>query len=121
MIAQEIIKIASNTKFAGLKNQYTHKSSIKNSLCGDFITMEFIVNKKKIKSMRYETESCILCEASASLLANKIQSFDLKNLKNEIKKFKANKRIFSIFGVFLRYDNLNQYEDLLKIVFLFKN
>ena len=29
MIDQKIIKIASNTKFAGLKNQYTHKSSIK--------------------------------------------------------------------------------------------
>ena len=37
MIDQKIIKIASNTKFAGLKNQYTHKSSIKNSFCGDFI------------------------------------------------------------------------------------
>ena len=54
--------------------------------------MEFIVNKKKIKSMRYETESCILCEASASLLANKIKSFDLKNLKNEIQFFRKIKK-----------------------------
>ena len=29
-------------------------------------------NKKKINSMRYEVESCVLCEASASLIAKKI-------------------------------------------------
>ena len=84
MINSRIIKIASNTKYEGLTNVFTHKSTIKNSLCGDTIKVEFIASKNKIKSMRYETESCILCEASASLLANKIQSFDLKNLKNEI-------------------------------------
>ena len=116
MIDQKIIKIASNTKFAGLKNQYTHKSSIKNSLCGDFITMEFIVNKKKIKSMRYETESCILCEASASLLANKMQNFDLKNLKNEIQKFRKIKKDktlnfpdkFKEFGKLLNKNTINR-------------
>ena len=81
MIDTKIIKIASNTKYAGLKNHCTHKSSLKNSLCGDFIKVEFIASKSKIKSMRYETESCILCEASASLLANKIKNFHLKDLK----------------------------------------
>ena len=60
MIDRRIIKIASNTKYAGLKNDFTHKSTLKNSLCGDSIKVEFIANKSKIKSMRYETESCIL-------------------------------------------------------------
>ena len=50
MIDNKIIKIASNTKFVGLKNQFTHKSSLRNSLCGDFIKVEFIANKSKIKS-----------------------------------------------------------------------
>ena len=78
--------------------------------------MEFIVNKKKIKSMRYETESCILCEASASLLANKIQSFDLKNLKNEIQKFRKIKKDktlnfpdkFQEFGKLLNKNTINR-------------
>ena len=61
MINQKILKIASYTNNEGLKNKFTHKSFVKNSLCGDFIKTEFIANKLKIKSMRYETESCILC------------------------------------------------------------
>ena len=93
MIDYKIIKIASNTKYVGLKNHFTHKCSLKNSLCGDSIKVEFIANKTKIKSMRYETESCILCEASASLLANKINKIHFKDLKKDlinIKKIKKN-------------------------------
>ncbi len=96
MIDNKIIKIASNTKYVGLKNQFTHKSSLRNSLCGDFIKVEFIANKSKIKSMRYETESCILCEASASLLANKINKLSLNELKIDlmnIKKIKTNRNL----------------------------
>ena len=92
MISYKIIKIASNTNFVGLKNKFTHKSSIKNSLCGDLIKAEFIANKIMIKSMRYETESCILCEASASLLAKKIKSFSLKDLKKDLNFFKDIKK-----------------------------
>tara|TARA_X000001036_G_scaffold128228_1_gene121263 strand:+ start:31 stop:435 length:405 start_codon:yes stop_codon:yes gene_type:complete len=96
MIDTRIIKIASNTKYMGLKNDFTHKSALKNSLCGDSIKVEFIANKSKIKLMRYETESCILCEASASLLASKIYRFKLKDLKKDlvnIKKIKKDKNL----------------------------
>ena len=54
MIDSKIVKIASFTENAGLKNDFTHRSSIKNSLCGDFIKTEFIVHGSKVKSMRYE-------------------------------------------------------------------
>ncbi len=93
MINSKIIKIASITSNVGLLDKFTHKSSIKNSLCGDFIKAEFIVSKSKIKSMRYETESCILCEASASLFSRNIKNFKVKDLAKEIikiKKFKNN-------------------------------
>ena len=84
MINTKIIKLASNSKFAGLKNIFTHKSTMKNTLCGDFIKIEVIADKKRIKSMRYEVESCILCEASASLLAQKIKNLEIKYLKSII-------------------------------------
>ena len=48
MINNEIIKIASNTSYVGLKNNYTYKSSKKNSMCGDLIKIELIVKKLKI-------------------------------------------------------------------------
>ena len=96
MINSKIIKIASFSNNIGLKNKYTHRSSIKNSLCGDFIKTEFIVNKRKIVSMRYETESCVLCEASASLFSRKIKNTkisDLVKYVNEFKKLSKNKNI----------------------------
>ena len=92
MIDSKIVKIASFTKNAGLRNDFTHKSSIKNSLCGDFIKTEFIVHGSKVKSMRYETESCILCEASASLFSRKIKNANIKNLEKEIKRIKDFKK-----------------------------
>ena len=92
MISEKIIQIASNTKYYGLKNIFTHKSTIKNSFCGDKIKVEIIANKIRVNSMRYETESCILCEASASLIAKKIKNYSIKNLKKDIKILKENIR-----------------------------
>ena len=88
MIDSKIIKIASYTENVGLRNNFTHKSSVKNSLCGDFIKTEFIADKFKVKSMRYETESCLLCEASASLFSRKIKNFKIRDLIKEIKELK---------------------------------
>ncbi len=92
MINSKIIKIALSTNNAGLKNKFTHKSSVKNSLCGDLIKTEFIANKSKIKSMRYETQSCVLCEASASLLSKKIKNAKISDLTKEIQNIKKQKR-----------------------------
>ena len=92
MIDSKIIKIASTTKNAGLTNKFTHKSSVRNSLCGDFIKTEFIASKSKIKSMRYETESCVLCEASASLLSSRIRNAKIQDLIREIEEIKKSKK-----------------------------
>ena len=90
MINSKIIKIASNTKYVGLNNIFTHKSSIKNLVCGDKIKLELLVDKNKLNFMRYETESCILCEASASLLANKLRNYPLTKLEKDLKYLKKN-------------------------------
>ena len=43
MINSKIIKIASFTNNVGLKNRYTHKSTVKNPLCGTLlISLEFM-------------------------------------------------------------------------------
>ena len=94
MINNEIIKIASNTTNVGLTNNYTYKSSLKNTMCGDKIKIELTSTKSKINSMKYETESCIYCEASASLLSKKIKNLTLKNVKenlNSLKNILSNK------------------------------
>lgn len=108
MISQKIIKIATDTRYSGLNNIFTHRSSIKNSLCGDKIKIEVITKNTKISSMRYETESCILCEASASLMAKKFKNYPLKELKKNINILKDNiKNKTSIYSSkFKEYENL---------------
>ena len=117
MISKEIIEIASNTSNVGLNNNFSHKISLKNKLCGDKITLELIVLKKKILSMKYETESCVYCEASASLLSKKINKFNILTIKNEFKdlknifrnkKFKIPKK-FTDFNKLFNSDNFNRF------------
>jgi len=117
MISKEIIRIASNTSNARLDNEYSHKISLKNKLCGDKITIELIVLKNKILSMKYKTEACIYCEASASLLSKKIKKFNTQNIKNEFrnlknisknKEFKIPKK-FTDFNKLFNSDNINRY------------
>ena len=117
MITKEIIKIASNTSNVGLNNEYSHKISLKNRLCGDKITLELIVLKQKILSMKYETESCVYCEASASLLSKKIKKFNIQTIKNEFRNLKnisKNKESkipakFTDFNKLFNSDNFNRY------------
>ena len=117
MINKEIIRIASNTSNVGLDNKYSHKISLKNRLCGDKITLELIVTKKKIISMKYETESCVFCEASASLLSKKIQKLNIQTIKDDfinLKKILRKREIkipkkFSDFNKLFRSDNFNRY------------
>ncbi len=86
MIDNKIIRIASDNKYYGLKNTFTHKCSLKNKKCGDNIVIELIVKKDKINSMRYEAYSCIYCLASANLVAKKIKKLSIKKLRNDIIK-----------------------------------
>lgn len=117
MINSEILKLALNTTNVGLKNKYSHRISLKNSICGDKITLEIIVSGTKIKSMKYETESCVFCEASASLLSKKIINSNTKNIKrdfNVLKKISKQKSFqipkkYSDFKKLIKSDNFNRF------------
>ena len=109
MITNEIIKIASNTSYVGLKNDYTYKSSKKNLMCGDLIKVELVVNKSKINSMRYEYESCIYCNASASLMAKNIRGLSIRRVKkdlNKLRSFSMDLKSFQIPSKFKKFKSL---------------
>ena len=116
MITSEIVKIASNSKNVGLTNKYTFKSSLKNSLCGDKIKLELNIKKAKLNSMKYETESCVYCEASASLLATTIEDLhidtiikELNLLKKAMKDDKPNLPVnFKDFKILINKKNLKR-------------
>ena len=120
MISKDIIKLASSSNNFGLKNDYSHKTSLKSSLCGDKITLELTVKNKKVISMRYETEACIYCEASASLLSKKIKNLYLKDIKKDFlilknlnkKDFKVPRNL-SVFKKLFSSDNLSRIKCLI--------
>ena len=68
--------------------------------------------------MKYETESCLYCEASASLLSQRIRNMNLNDFKNDliiIKKISIKKNFtfpkkFSDFKKLLNSDNLNRFK-----------
>ena len=84
MINLEIIKIAADTSNYGIKKNLDFVATSKNSICGDIITIGIEINNNKIEKMSYETESCIFCQASASLLSKIIKKSNVENLRNDI-------------------------------------
>ena len=118
MILKKIIKIASHTNNYGLINSCTHKASVKNKKCGDKISVELTVNKNKIKKMRYESVSCVYCEASASLLSRNIDIFSIKKFKEETlllnDLIKGDKKLlpskYKGFKELISYSNFNRIE-----------
>ena len=90
----EIIKIAEKANNSKCIKNHTHCSKLKNPLCGDEIQIKLIIKKNKIINFSFEGESCIYCQASASLLSkisiNK-QVITLKKLCNDAELyFKGN-------------------------------
>ena len=69
---KEILKIALDTKNLSFLPDHTHFTKLKNKMCGDEIKIYLIVKNRKILNLKYEGESCIYCQASASLLSNNI-------------------------------------------------
>jgi len=116
MITKKIIKIASDTKNIGLTNKYNFRSSLNNPMCGDKIKLELIVKNFKINDMKYEIESCVYCEASASLLAKKVKNLKVSSVIKDINKIKEiiyNNKFnlppkFKEFKVLINKKNINR-------------
>ena len=78
-----ILEIASNTENNKVIDDFTHQSKNKNPICGDEMEISLVVKNDTVIDMGYQCKSCIYCQASVSLLSQKIKN---KNLK-EISKF----------------------------------
>ena len=78
----EILNIASDTDNYRTVKNYTHRSKLKNSLCGDEVIIELIIKNNKIVDFGYHGNSCIYCQASSSLLSK----ISVNNQKDTINK-----------------------------------
>ena len=104
-----ILEIASNTENNKVIDNFTHKLKNKNPICGDEMEISLIVKNDKILDMGYQCNSCVYCQASVSLLSQKIKNKDL----NEIKKFVSScENIFENTKIVLE-KNWNDFIELL--------
>ena len=78
-----ILEIASNTENNKIITNFTHQSKNKNPICGDVMEISLVVKNDTIIDMGYQCKSCIYCQASVSLLSQKIKNKKL----DEIRKF----------------------------------
>ena len=78
----KIIEIASNTENNKVIDNFTHKSKNKNPICGDEMEISLLVENNIVMDMGYQCKSCIYCQASVSLLSQKIKNKNLDEIKN---------------------------------------
>ena len=86
----EILDIASDTDNFRTVKDHTHNSKLKNSLCGDEVKIELIIKNDKIVDFGYQGNSCIYCQASASLLSK----ISINNQKSKLNKICDNAQFF---------------------------
>ena len=117
----EIINIAADTKNNKDIKNHTHFIKLKNSICGDEIQLKLIINQDKITNIGYQTESCIYCQASASLLSKISKNSKIVKiikLCNEAKSFfdkddeNLNKNLKIFSKLFVR-ENISRKECIL--------
>ncbi len=86
----EILNIASDTvNNRNIKNR-THYCKLKNSLCGDEIQIDLVIKDNKILDFGYKGNSCVYCQASASLLSK----ISINNQKDTINKLCAEAKFY---------------------------
>ena len=79
----QILEIASNTDNNKNIKNHTHYSKLRNPLCGDEIQIKLVMKDDKIIDFGYQGNSCVYCQASASLLS-KISINNSKHKLNEL-------------------------------------
>ena len=68
------------SNFGNLKNA-THEYTEFNSLCGDEIVVQLIVENNVIKNVKFHGSGCVISLVSASLLTNKIRGMRVEDVK----------------------------------------
>ena len=77
----KILEIASNTENNKIIHNFTHRSKDKNPICGDEMEISLVVKNDTVMDMGYQCKSCVYCQASVSLLSQKIKNKKLQEIK----------------------------------------
>ena len=78
MYREHILELYKNPQNFGELEKPTHKYTEFNSLCGDELTIQLVIESDKIKDVKFNVISLV----SASLLTNEIKGMEIKDVKN---------------------------------------
>jgi nitrogen fixation NifU-like protein len=86
MYREHILELYRNpSNFGEIKNP-THKHTETNSLCGDEITVQLIIEDEKISDVKFNGSGCVMSMVSSSLLTDKIKNMKITDVKKHDKK-----------------------------------
>tara|TARA_B100000989_G_C19516466_1_gene461922 strand:+ start:1511 stop:1909 length:399 start_codon:yes stop_codon:yes gene_type:complete len=117
----KILEIASDNKNQKIIKNHTHCSKLKNSICGDEIQIKLMIKQNKIIDFGYQGESCIYCQATASLLSKILINSDKTKIKELCTdadsyfqgNFKIIKKRWSLLDKLFKQKNLARKECIL--------
>ena len=105
-----ILEIASNTENHKVIKGHTHQSKNKNPLCGDEMQISLIVKDNVVHDIGYQCRSCIYCQASVSLLSQKVIKLSI----DKISKLISNAEL--LFDKSFDQSKIDELNDLKKII-----
>lgn len=79
---KEILRLAALAHGAGRLPAPDATAEIRNPLCGDRITLDLTVSDGRIAGVGHDTRACVLCQASASLLAETLPGLALADSRD---------------------------------------
>lgn len=85
-----ILDLYKNPLNKGNLENPTHENFRKNPICGDEIKLQLKIENNKIIDVKFSGNGCVISQASASLLTNKIKNMDIKEIKNLNKEYILN-------------------------------
>ena len=81
---KEIIDLAKKARTLSRLDQPDRTITIDNPLCGDRVTLDLAVNGTSIADFGHKTRGCLLCEASAFLIASHIIGQEMEALEASV-------------------------------------
>ncbi|MDZ7587611.1 MAG: iron-sulfur cluster assembly scaffold protein [Patescibacteria group bacterium] len=77
---EEILDHFKNPRNYGEVKQATHKGMDRNASCGDLLEMSAIIEKGKVKIVKFKGEGCAVAMAAASMLTEKIKGMSITEI-----------------------------------------
>lgn len=92
---KEILRLAAEAAGAGRLDGPDASVTVKNPLCGDQITLDINVDGDRVTALAHHTRACVLCQASAALLATTalgLHAADCKTAAADLAEYLEGKR-----------------------------